>query len=111
MIPALVVLVYLAIVLYLGLFAFRKGSSSKPGQPPHAVIFPALGGWLLRSPGGVLVHGFLPVLPMVLGSAFWMAVGSWLSRPPSRATVERYFPEREPSTQSAGPGRPVSDDH
>ena len=29
MIPAFVVLVYLAIVLYLGIFAFRKGSSSK----------------------------------------------------------------------------------
>ena len=110
MIPALVVLVYLAIVLYLGLFAFRKGSSSKPGQP-NAVIFTALGGWLLRSPGGVLVHGFLPVLPMVLGSAFWMAVGSWLSRPPSTATVERYFPDREPSTDPAGSGRPVSADH
>ena len=83
------------------------GIAPKPGQP-HAVIFPALGAWLLRSPGGVLVHGFLPVVPMVLGSVFWMAVGSWLSRPPGTATLERYFPDREPSTRSAGPGRPVS---
>ena len=62
----------------------------KPGQP-FVQIFPALGDLLLRSSSGVLVHGYLPVLPMVLGSAFCMVAGSLLTRPPSRATLEKYF--------------------
>jgi hypothetical protein len=39
-----------------------------------------------------LVHGYLPVLPMCLGSALWMIVVSLLTPPPKRATIERYFP-------------------
>lgn len=55
----------------------------KPGQP-LVPIFPDLGNLLLRSPGNVLVHGFLPVVPMCLGSALLMLVGSLLTRPPAR---------------------------
>ena len=76
------------------------GIAPKPGQP-FAQIFPAFGDLLLRSSSGVLVHGYLPVLPMVLGSAFLMIVVSLLTRPPSRATVEKYFssPEKKIKTQ------------
>ncbi|MBL9169208.1 MAG: sodium:solute symporter family protein [Verrucomicrobiales bacterium] len=63
----------------------------KPGQPMHE-IFPMLGRMFLRSPSNVLVYGYLPVLPMVLGSAFFMVIGSLLTRPPSRKILEKYFP-------------------
>jgi hypothetical protein len=51
-----------------------------------------MGDLFQRSPTNVLVHGYLPVLPMCLGSAFWMIVVSRLTPPPNRATIERYFP-------------------
>jgi len=66
----------------------------KPGQA-LVQIFPALGDLLLRSPSNVLVFGYLPVLPMVLGSALFMVVGSLLTQPPSRATLEKYFPTQD----------------
>ena len=66
----------------------------KPGQA-LVPIFPALGDLLLRSPSNVLVFGYLPVLPMVLGSALFMVVGSLLTQPPSRATLEKYFPTQD----------------
>lgn len=42
--------------------------------------------------GGVTVYGFLPVVPMVLGSALVMIVVSLLTRPPSAETLGKYFP-------------------
>lgn len=63
----------------------------RPGQP-LVPIFPDLGDLFLRSPGGLLVYGYLPVLPMVLGSALLMVLGSLLTRPPGRTTLEKYFP-------------------
>ena len=66
----------------------------KPGQA-LVPIFPALGDLLLRSPSNVLVFGYLPVLPMVLGSALFMVVGSLLTQPPGRATLEKYFPTQD----------------
>jgi hypothetical protein len=45
-----------------------------------------------RTPGNVTVWGYLPVVPMVLGSAALMVGVSLLTRPPSSATIERYFP-------------------
>ena len=63
----------------------------KMGQP-LVPIFPELGNLLLRSPGNVLMYGFLPVLPMCLGSALLMVLGSLLTRPPSAATLEKFFP-------------------
>ncbi len=62
-----------------------------PGQPA-VPIFPALGDLLLRTAGNVTVYGFLPVFPMVLGSAALVVLVSLATRPPSRATLERYFP-------------------
>src|SRR5262249_38153546 len=41
-----------------------------PGRAPKPVqIFPALGDMFLRSPTTVTIYGYLPVVPMVLGSA------------------------------------------
>jgi ABC-type transport system involved in multi-copper enzyme maturation permease subunit len=54
-----------------------------------------LGDLFLRSPGNVLVYGFLPVMPMVLGSAFFMGIVSLLTKAPSRATLEKYFPAKD----------------
>jgi len=56
-------------------------------------IFAALGAALARTAGGVTVYGFLPVLPMVLGSAVLVVAVSLLTRPPSTATIARYFPD------------------
>jgi solute:Na+ symporter, SSS family len=63
----------------------------KPGQPP-VVIYQALGHLFERTGPNVTVYGFLPVVPMVLGSALCMIVFSLLTSPPSRSTIERYFP-------------------
>jgi len=76
------------------LHEISAGIAPKPGQP-LVPIFPDLGNLLLRSPGNVLVHGFLPVVPMCLGSALLMLVGSLLTRPPSPATIEKFFPSNQ----------------
>jgi len=67
------------------------GIAPKPGQPP-VPIFPALGNLFLRTPGGVTVYGYLPVMPMCLGSALIMGVVSLLTPAPSRKTIEKFFP-------------------
>ena len=73
------------------LYEMSTGMAPRPGQPP-VQIFPILGDLFLRSPGNVLVYGYLPVMPMVLGSAVCMFVFSILTRPPSPATIAKYFP-------------------
>jgi SSS family solute:Na+ symporter len=65
----------------------------KPGQPAVA-IFSGLGHLFDRSTANVTVYGFLPVVPMVLGSAALMVIFSLITAPPSRATIEKYFPVR-----------------
>jgi SSS family solute:Na+ symporter len=76
-----------------------------PGMPP-TLIFPALGHLFERTPGGVTILGFLPVVPMVLGSALLMFFASLLTRPPSQPTIDKYF-SRESQTP-AGPSPAVS---
>jgi SSS family solute:Na+ symporter len=76
------------------LYEMSTAIAPKPGQP-LVQIFPMLGDLFLRSPGNVLVYGFLPVMPMVLGSAFFMVAGSLFSKAPSRATIEKYFPPKQ----------------
>jgi len=66
------------------------GAAPKPGQPV-ALIFPAFGHLFERSAAHVTVFGFLPVVPMVLGSAVLMTLFSLVTRPPSKATIEKYF--------------------
>jgi len=48
-------------------------------------------------------NGFMTVLPMVVGSAFFMIVVSLFTRPPCRQTLEKYFPSQsvEPSPSAA----------
>ncbi len=60
---------------------------SAPGKP-----FPILPEVFARTPGSVTIWGFLPVVPMVLGSALLMGLVSILTRPPGAATIEKYFP-------------------
>jgi len=66
-----------------------------PAPGPPAPVW-SVGGLdlLARTPGGTAVLGFMPVVPMVLGSALLMLVVSWLTPKPSPATIERYFPSR-----------------
>ena len=78
----------------LGTWYLHETSASlapRPGQP-LVPIFPELGNLLLRSPGTILVYGFLPVLPMCLGSALLVFVVSLLTPPPSATTIEKFFP-------------------
>jgi SSS family solute:Na+ symporter len=69
------------------------GAAPKPGQPPLS-IFPALGHLFERTTANVTILGFLPVVPMVLGSALWMILVSLMTPPPSRETIQKYFPRR-----------------
>ena len=75
------------------LYSATQEIAPKPGQP-FVQIVPALGDLLQRSSTNVLVHGYLPVIPMCLGSALWMIIVSLLTPAPKRTTVERYFPAR-----------------
>lgn len=84
------------------LYEWSVPMAPKPGQPPVA-LFPALGSLLLRTPGNVTVAGFLPVLPMVVGSGLVMALVSLLTPAPSAATLARYFPPRPERTSPPVP--------
>jgi hypothetical protein len=66
------------------------------------LIFPALGHLFERTIVNVTVFGFLPVVPMVLGSAVCMIVVSLLTAPPSAETIAKYFPGRK--SESSGRG-------
>ncbi|MBI3831206.1 MAG: sodium:solute symporter family protein [Planctomycetes bacterium] len=77
----------------------RYGPGSAGWQPGKGVVFWALGEGreavrlLFLSPAGKLsVYGFMPVVPMVFGSAFCVTVASLLTKPPSQATIDKYFP-------------------
>src|ERR1043165_4250601 len=67
-----------------------NGIAPTPGKPP-VIVFSALGHFFERSTANVTVYGFLPVVPMVLGSAAVMIFFSLLTPAPSRATIEKYF--------------------
>jgi Na+/proline symporter len=59
------------------------------GIGSHAIL-------TLSAPAGKLfVCGFMPVVPMVLGSALCVILFSLLTPAPSAATLERYFPHAE----------------
>jgi SSS family solute:Na+ symporter len=65
-----------------------------PAPPPGAEVAVWSAGGLpviTRTPGGVAVLGFMPVVPMTLVSVLLMAVVSWLTPPPAEATLRRYF--------------------
>ena len=65
-----------------------------PSPAPGAVLsFLSVGGvdLVTRTPGGTAVLGYMPVVPMTVGSAVLMVVVSWLTPGPSGATLSRYF--------------------
>ena len=71
-----------------------------PAPPPGTVV-PV---WTVagidvvtRTPGGTDVLGYMPVLPMLLGSSLLMIVVSWSTPKPAPATLDRYFPDGSPS--------------
>ncbi|HJZ81819.1 MAG TPA: sodium:solute symporter family protein [Pyrinomonadaceae bacterium] len=63
-----------------------------PAPGPATVIW-SLGGTevLSRTPGGTAVFGFMPVVPMVFGSALLMFVGSLVTAKPAATTIAKYF--------------------
>ena len=74
---------------------FQAVVPAPPSGPP-TVVWSAGGLDLLaRTSGGTSVLGFMPVVPMVLGSCLLMVVVSLLTPKPSAATLARYF---SPST-------------
>ncbi|HZH31820.1 MAG TPA: sodium:solute symporter family protein [Pyrinomonadaceae bacterium] len=69
-----------------------------PAPAPGATTVSAVVGGvelLTRTPGGTAVYGFMPVVPMVIGSALLMFVVSLLTRKPQAATIEKYFARPE----------------
>ncbi len=73
-------------------------------KPPLQIqIFPQLGDMLLRTPSNITIYGYLPVVPMVLGSGLLMFVVSLLTPPPSRKTIDRYFNAAEETPALASP--------
>ncbi len=69
---------------------FRRAA----GLPPLDVHI--VGQWavFLNKQGQLRLFGWMPVVPMVLGSGLLMILGSLISPPPSEATLEKYFPRR-----------------
>lgn len=77
-----------------GVAVFQAAVPAPPPGPPTVVWAVGSLDVLARTPGGTSVLGFLPVVPIVLGSALLMAVVSLLTPKPSPATLARYFPGR-----------------
>src|SRR5581483_3776179 len=92
------------LVLTWYLQSVSDGMAPKPGQPA-VLVFPGLGHLFERSTANVTSYGFLPVVPMVFGSALLMFLVSLMTPPPSRATIEKYFPghSTDVSGESANP--------
>jgi len=63
-----------------------------PAPGPATVLW-APGGVeaLTRTPGGTAVFGFMPVVPMVIGSVLLMIVVSLLTKKPNPSTLVKYF--------------------
>jgi solute:Na+ symporter, SSS family len=70
---------------------FQQAVPAPAPGPPLAVW--TIGGTevLSRTPGGTAVFGFMPVVPMVLGSAVLMWVVSLVTSKPKQTTIARYF--------------------
>lgn len=75
------------------IFQNTAGIAPKPGSPP-VQIFPGLGDLFLRTPADVTIFGFLPVMPICIGSAILMVLVSLVTPPPSRKTLDKYFPPK-----------------
>lgn len=66
----------------------RPAGPRKP--PPPFEVFPG-NPLFLRGPANVTVMGYLPVFPMVIGSALFMVLFSLATKPPSKETLDKYF--------------------
>ncbi len=68
-----------------------------PAPGPATIVW-APGGVeiLTRTPGGTAVYGFMPVVPMVIGSTLLMIVVSLLTQKPATSTLAKYFGGRKP---------------
>jgi len=68
-----------------------------PAPGPATIVW-APGGVeiLTRTPGGTAVYGFMPVVPMVIGSTLLMIVVSLLTQKPAASTLAKYFGGRKP---------------
>jgi SSS family solute:Na+ symporter len=63
-----------------------------PAPGPPTVIWTWGGTEVLsRTPGGTAVFGFMPVVPMVIGSALLMFLVSLVTAKPKASTVAKYF--------------------
>jgi len=60
----------------------------------------------MRDMVNVTVYGFLPVVPMMLGSMILVIVVSLMTKPPSRETIEKYFPIEGHSVAAGGSPEP-----
>jgi SSS family solute:Na+ symporter len=90
---ALAVTVWVAVTVA-ALALFQNLVPAPPPGPPTVVWTIAGFDALARTPGGTAVFGFLPVVPMVIGSALLMFAVSLVTRPPSAHTLARYFTTR-----------------
>ncbi|HSK62930.1 MAG TPA: sodium:solute symporter family protein [Pyrinomonadaceae bacterium] len=89
---ALAVTLWVALAVAAVAFFQEVVPAPAPG-PGGNTVFWRVGGTeaLARTPGGTAVFGFLPVVPMVLGSALLMIVVSLVTRKPAPSTLARYF--------------------
>jgi SSS family solute:Na+ symporter len=79
-----------------------QASVPAPAPGPAQVVLRVAGFDLLaRTPGGTSVLGFMPVVPMVLGSALLMFIVSKLTPKPGAATLRRYFPDAPAREEAA----------
>jgi SSS family solute:Na+ symporter len=68
-----------------------------PAPGPSTVLWAPGGVELLsRTPGGTAVFGFMPVVPMVIGSVLLMIVVSLMTQKPATSTLAKYFGGRKP---------------
>jgi Na+/proline symporter len=65
----------------------------RPARLPSPLDVHIWGNWalFLNKQGQLRVFGWMPVVPMVIGSALLTWIGSLISSPPSQATVDRYM--------------------
>ena len=81
--------------------AVFQGIVAAPAPGPPVVVWAVAGFEVLaRTPGGTALFGFMPVVPMTIGSALLLAAVSLMTSAPGRGAIARYFPDkRTPADQ------------
>jgi hypothetical protein len=75
------------------------GAAPRPWQP-SVPVFASLGELFLRTPSGVTIHGYMPVMFMCFGLAILVFVVSLLTKPPAPSTLAKYFSPHSPVLKS-----------